>query len=72
MVPGWYLTPPKASSKSVQHCDRRSRSHAVALYEVGLDLAAIQRQLGHARISTTAIYLQGLGVDLDKVAALSF
>lgn len=46
--------------------------HAVALYEAGLDLAGISRQLGHARISTTAIYLQGLGVDLDKVAALSF
>lgn len=46
--------------------------HAVALYEAGLDLAGISRQLGHARISTTAIYLQGLGVDLDKVAALAF
>lgn len=46
--------------------------HAVALYESGLDLAGIQRQLGHARISTTAIYLQGLGVDIDKVAALVF
>jgi integrase len=46
--------------------------HAVALYEAGLDLAGISRQLGHARISTTAVYLQGLGVDLDKVAALTF
>ncbi len=46
--------------------------HAVALYEAGLDLAGISRQLGHAKISTTAIYLQGLGVDLEKVAALAF
>lgn len=46
--------------------------HAVALYEAGLDLAGISRQLGHAKISTTAIYLQGLGVDLERVAELAF
>lgn len=46
--------------------------HAVALYEAGLDLAGISRQLGHAKISTTSIYLEGLGVDLERVAELAF
>lgn len=46
--------------------------HAQGLYEAGLDLAGIQRQLGHSRISTTSVYLEGLGVNIEKVASLAF
>ena len=47
-------------------------AHACALYAAGLDLATISRQLGHAGLATTDIYLRKLGVDLGKVAALAF
>lgn len=46
--------------------------HAMAMYAKGIDLATISRQLGHAGLVTTQIYLRGLGADLDKVAALRF
>ena len=46
--------------------------HACQVFEATRDIAVVSRQLGHARISTTSIYLQGLGVDLGRVAALTF
>lgn len=46
--------------------------HACEVYNATKDVAVVSRQLGHARISTTGIYLQGLGVDLGQIAALAF
>ena len=38
-------------------------SFAVDLVREGVPIPLIQRQLGHANLSETAIYLQGLGAD---------
>jgi site-specific recombinase XerD len=41
--------------------------HAVELAREGVPLNIIQRQLGHANLSTTSIYLQG--IDTEKIIA---
>jgi site-specific recombinase XerD len=42
-------------------------AHAVALAREGLPLNVIQRQLGHANLGTTSIYLQG--IDTEEIIA---
>jgi integrase/recombinase XerD len=38
-------------------------AHAVELAREGIALNMIQRQLGHANLGTTSIYLQGIDTD---------
>ena len=40
-------------------------AHAVELAREGVSLSVIQRQLGHANLGTTSIYLQG--VDIEEI-----
>jgi integrase len=42
-------------------------AHAVELAREGVPLNAIQRQLGHANLGTTSIYLQG--IDTEEIIA---
>jgi site-specific recombinase XerD len=42
-------------------------AHAVELAREGVPLNVIQRQLGHANLGTTSIYLQG--IDTDEIIA---
>jgi site-specific recombinase XerD len=42
-------------------------AHAVELAREGVPLNVIQRQLGHANLGTTSIYLQG--IDTEKIIA---
>lgn len=41
-------------------------SHAIAAIRAGVDLVSIQRQLRHASLATTAIYLRYAGIDEKK------
>jgi site-specific recombinase XerD len=43
-------------------------AHAVELAREGIALNIIQRQLGHANLGTTSIYLQG--IDTDEIIAI--
>src|SRR3954464_2555250 len=43
------------------------RAHAVELAREGVPLNVIQRQLGHANLGTTSIYLQG--IDTEEIIA---
>jgi integrase/recombinase XerC len=47
---------------------------ALAIWHATKDLGAVSRQLGHVRLATTDVYLNGRGAneELDVVAALSF
>jgi site-specific recombinase XerD len=38
-------------------------AHAVGLAREGVSLNVIQRQLGHANLDTTSIYLQGIDIE---------
>jgi integrase/recombinase XerD len=38
-------------------------AHAVELAREGVSLNVIQRQLGHANLGTTSIYLQGIDIE---------
>ena len=40
-------------------------AHAVELTREGVSLNVVQRQLGHANLGTTSIYLQG--IDIEEV-----
>jgi site-specific recombinase XerD len=42
-------------------------AHAVELAREGVALSVIQRQLGHANLGTTSIYLQG--IDTEEIIA---
>jgi integrase len=42
-------------------------AHAVELAREGVSLNVIQRQLGHANLGTTSIYLQG--IDTEEIIA---
>jgi site-specific recombinase XerD len=42
-------------------------AHAVELARKGVPLNVIQRQLGHANLGTTSIYLQG--IDIEEIIA---
>ena len=42
-------------------------AHAVELAREGVPLNVIQRQLGHANLGTTSIYLQG--IDTEEIIA---
>jgi site-specific recombinase XerD len=42
-------------------------AHAVELAREGVSLTVIQRQLGHANLGTTRIYLQG--IDTEEIIA---
>jgi len=42
-------------------------AHAVELAREGVPLNVIQRQLGHAKLGTTSIYLQG--IDTEEIIA---
>jgi integrase/recombinase XerD len=42
-------------------------AHAVELAREGVALNVIQRQLGHANLGTTSIYLQG--IDAEEIVA---
>jgi site-specific recombinase XerD len=42
-------------------------AHAVGLAREGVSLNVIQRQLGHANLGTTSIYLQG--IDIEEIAS---
>ena len=44
-------------------------AHALMVWNETKDLGLVNRQLGHARLATTDVYLKGRGVDLDRVAA---
>jgi site-specific recombinase XerD len=41
--------------------------HAVELAREGVPLNVIQRQLGHANLGTTSVYLQG--IDVEEIIA---
>ena len=43
------------------------RAHAVELAREGVPLNVIQRQLGHANLGTTSIYLSG--IDTEEIIA---
>lgn len=47
-------------------------AHALAVWDQTKDLGLVANQLGHARLATTDEYLKGRGVELGRVAALSF
>jgi len=44
-------------------------AHALELAREGVSLNIIQRQLGHANLGTTSIYLQG--IDPEEIIALA-
>jgi hypothetical protein len=46
---------------------QRRHAHAVELAREGVPLKVIQRQLGHANLGTTSIYLQG--IDTEEIIA---
>ena len=46
---------------------RQGHAHAVELAREGVPLNIIQRQLGHANLGTTSIYLQG--IDTEEIIA---
>ncbi len=54
------------------HLHAFRHGHSCQLYRAMDDIAAVQRQLGHARITTTADYLRGLTVDVDQLDAVAF
>ncbi|BBO35531.1 tyrosine-type recombinase/integrase [Lacipirellula parvula] len=54
------------------HAHAFRHGHACQVFDETKDVSLVSRQLGHARIATTSIYLQGLGVDLDRVSSLKF
>ena len=47
-------------------------AHACCVWEGTKNLNAVRRQLGHSKLGTTEIYLQGLGADVGQIASLSF
>ena len=59
-------SPPKRVSGAAS---RRTScaTHAVDLAREGVPLNVIQRQLGHANLGTTSIYLQG--IDTEEIIA---
>ena len=54
------------------HPHAMRHAHACAVWQGTKDLNAVRRQLGHSKLGTTEIYLQGLGADIGQVAALRF
>lgn len=54
------------------HPHAMRHAHACCVWQGTQDLNAVRRQLGHSKLGTTEIYLQGLGADVGRVAALSF
>jgi integrase/recombinase XerD len=54
------------------HPHAMRHAHACCVWEGTKDLNAVRRQLGHSKLGTTEIYLQGLGADIGQVAALRF
>jgi site-specific recombinase XerD len=67
--------PPSAASSAASQAGVRRRfaphqlrhAHAVELAREGVPLNVIQRQLGHANLGTTSIYLQG--IDTEEIIA---
>jgi site-specific recombinase XerC len=54
------------------HPHAMRHAHACCVWQETKDLNAVRRQLGHSKLGTTEIYLQGLGADVGQVAALAF
>lgn len=54
------------------HPHAMRHAHACCVWQGTKDLNEVRRQLGHSKLGTTEIYLQGLGVDVGQVAALAF
>jgi integrase len=50
-----------------RHKHQLRHAHAVELAREGVPLNVIQRQLGHANLGTTSIYLQG--IDTEEIIA---
>ena len=55
-----------SASDQLEHFALR-HSHAVELAREGVLLNIIQRQLGHANLGTTSVYLQG--IDTEEIIA---
>ena len=47
-------------------------AHACNVWDATKDLNSVRRQLGHSKLGTTEIYLQGLGTDVDQLASVRF
>jgi integrase len=52
------------------HCHGFRHTHAVDLYREGVDLLALNAQLGHARLDVTQIYLRSLA-DVEVLAPIA-
>ena len=50
-----------------RHKHQLRHAHAVEMSREGIPLLVIQRQLGHANLGTTSIYLQG--IDTEEIIA---
>jgi site-specific recombinase XerD len=64
------VSPPSLPKRVSGAASRRisfRHSHAVELAREGVPLNVIQRQLGHANLGTTSIYLQG--IDTEEIIA---
>lgn len=70
----WYLIKrlmADAGIKSGVHATPKGLRHGFGLHAIrsGVPLNLVQRWLGHARMETTAIYLQAMGVEEREIAA---
>ncbi len=62
-APSFAGMPPRRASDAASRLISCASAHAVELAREGVSVNVIQRQLGHANLGTTGIYLQGIDIE---------